>query len=313
MKKLLTLFIFSVVLSTSNVLAQNSALVSKGSLGVGFHIACPQNDFYDINYDEGFGLNLSYLSRKYPFKSKLNFQIGLQMDFANMQSKDFKEIELADPGIIGNATIQVSNKMYGGFLVGRINFGNDDDKVVPYINLLAGHRNFNTTQYISLDRPSENPNIESDSLTNKVVFTKRPHFGGGIGLNYRVNNSLSLEVGATFTFGQEGAVLPLQNVTRRNNGNEIQYRNYLRSETDMLLINVGIRLHLFKSYRYVPYTPSTPQIPQSPEYTRYRDRQNIPTRIESNPNTDPTFPSSPKKAPIRIKPDGPKKKENSGS
>ena len=90
MKKLiLPLIIF---ISTSGY-AQKK--VSEGSFGIGFHLACPQSELGDINYDDGFGLNLSYLSKKFPYKSPINFQLGARMDFAHMQTRKFESIILA--------------------------------------------------------------------------------------------------------------------------------------------------------------------------------------------------------------------------
>ena len=189
--KLLTLILGLFTVTQS--FAQQEAKVSRGSIGIGLHLACPQSELQDIKYDEGFGLNLSYLSRKYPYQAKTNFQLGARMDFANMKSKSFENILLADPNIIGNATAKASNKMYGTFLFGRVNFGNDNDKIVPYLDLLIGHRNYTTSQLISLDQPSQNPDYQTDTLTARVVHTNRFHYGGSAGVNYRINKSISLE------------------------------------------------------------------------------------------------------------------------
>ena len=54
------------------------------------------------------------------------------MDFANMQSKSFDNLELSDPNIVGLATARATNNMYGFFALGRLNYGNDDDKWYEY-------------------------------------------------------------------------------------------------------------------------------------------------------------------------------------
>ncbi|MGB0851281.1 MAG: hypothetical protein ACPGTP_08530, partial [Bacteroidia bacterium] len=258
------------ILITLHSFGQQSGKVSKGSLGISTHLACPQNEIKDIKYDEGLGIGFSYLSRKYPYKSKLNFQMGAYMDFSNMQSKKFEDIELADPGIVGLSTIKVSNKMFGLFALGRINFG-INQKATPYLNLLVGQRSFNTLQNLSLDQPGDNPEYITDTTTNKIVYTQRFHYGGGIGLNYKINNNISLDAGVTYTIGETGAILPLVNVNRLHDGNEIDYNNYKSVRTDILLINVGIQFHLFKTYTYRPYVPKTERssIP-NPSYKRYK-------------------------------------------
>ena len=72
MKKVILL---GFILAATSTFAQQEAKVSRGSIGIGMHLACPQSELQDIKYDEGFGLNLSYLSRKYPYQSKTNFEI----------------------------------------------------------------------------------------------------------------------------------------------------------------------------------------------------------------------------------------------
>ena len=312
MKKLILL---GLILSATSSYAQQEAKVSKGSIGIGLHLACPQNELQDIEYDEGFGLNLSYLSRKYPYQAKTNFQLGARMDFANMKSKSFENILLADPNIIGNATAKASNKMYGTFLFGRVNFGNDDDKVVPYLDLLVGHRNYTTSQLISLDQPSQNPDYQSDTFTARIVHTNRFHYGGSAGVNYRVNESISLEASVTYTFGNAGAALPLKNITRESGTNEIDYNNYKTVKTDLLLINAGLRIHLFKRYRQ-RNTNNPNTTPSTPKNTRYKDTNTNPTRNNdpiikdrTTPRT-PSIPTPKKKTPIKIKPNGPTKEKD---
>lgn len=298
------------ILISLNSFGQQSRKVSKGSIGISTHIACPQNEIEEINYDEGFGIGFSYLSRKYPYKSKVNFQLGAYMDFSNMQSKKFEDIELADPGILGLSTIKVSNKMFGLFGVGRINFGLNQ-KATPYVNVLVGQRSFNTLQNLSLDQPGDNPDYITDTTTNKIVYTQRFHYGGGIGLNYAINDNLSLDAGVTYTIGETGAILPLSNVTRLNEGNEIDYNDYTSVRTDMLLINVGLRIHLFRTYTYRPYVPKTSQTPiPNPSYKRYKDGTD--TRNTETPEKAST-PKPVKKTPIIIKPNGPTKDKNDKS
>lgn len=305
--------------------AQNSAEVSRGSLGIGLHLACPQSELQDISYDNGFGLNLSYLSRKYPYKSFVNFQAGARMDFANMQSRSFDSIQviIGEDGEIaaGGATVFSKNRMYGLFAFGRVNFGNDDSKIVPYVDLLAGHRNYTTYQILSLNEPELNPSAESQAITQRIVHTNRFHYGGSIGLNYRVSPALSLESSITYTIGESGAALPLSDIQREEGRNEIDYSNYKSVKTDMLLINAGIRIHLFKSYTHGT-TPTTGTTPNSPSNTRYRDTDPVdttPTR-QTPRSTDPVIkdrdstPTTPvKKQPIKIKSDGPRRDKNDKS
>jgi len=300
--------------------AQNTAKVSKGSIGLGLHIACPQSELKDINYEDGFGLNLSYLSRKYPYKSFVNFQVGARMDFASMQNRKFDsiQVEIGDNNELatGGATVTSKNKMYGLFAFGRVNFGNDDSKFIPYVDLLVGHRNYTTYQLLDLNSPELYPSAESQSITERIVHTKRFHYGGSLGLTYRISPTFSLETSVTFTFGERGAALPLEDIERLEGSNEINYSNFQRVQTDMLLINAGIRIHLFTNYSHKTRTQSTNNT-NTPKNTRYKD---TPPARDTPSTNDPVIkdrdstPSKPiKKAPIKIKSDGPKKDKNDKS
>jgi hypothetical protein len=316
--KYYTLLLITLVCTLSY--AQNTAKVSKGSIGLGLHVACPQSELKDINYDDGFGLNLSYLSRKYPYKSFVNFQVGARMDFASMQNRKFDsiQVEIGDNGELatGGATVTSKNRMYGLFAFGRVNFGTDDSKIVPYVDLLAGHRNYTTYQVLGLNSPELNPTAESQAITQRIVHTKRFHYGGSLGLNYRVSPAFSLETSVTYTFGETGAALPLGDIERLEGSNEINYANFQRVKTDMLLINAGIRIHLFKKYSHTTKTPRTNNT-NTPKNTRYKDTppaQDTPTDKDPVIRDKDSTPTTPiKKTPIKIKSDGPKKDKNDKS
>ena len=297
--------------------------VSQGSIGIGIHSACPQSELGDIEYDDGIGLNISYLSRKFPYKSPVNFQLGARMDFAHMQNRKFQSINLAQddgPQIIGGANIEVRNRMYGLFAEGRINFADEFQKVSPYLSLLAGHRNYTTYQVLSLNQPNYNPEREAASVTERVVHTNRFHYGGTVGITYKLNNSISLESSITYTFGHEGAALPLKDIVRENGSNEVKYDNYYGSEdlpavkTDILLINAGIRFYMFKTYNHISTSDNNSSNKyNSSDSKRYYDnfnRNNSDSRSISIPRSNvPTK----KRYPIKVKSDGLKRGKNDNS
>ena len=291
--------------------------VSQGSIGIGIHSACPQSELGDIEYDDGIGLNISYLSRKFPYKSPVNFQLGARMDFAHMQNRKFQSINLAQddgPLIIGDANIEARNRMYGLFAEGRINFADEFQKVSPYLSLLAGHRNYTTYQVLSLNQPDYNPEREASSVTERVVHTNRFHYGGAVGITYKLNKSIYLESSITYTFGHEGATLPLKDIVRETGSNEVKYDNYQTVKTDILLINAGIRFNLFKTYSHSsPSDNNSSNKYKSLDSKRYYDnsnRNNSNSRSISIPRSNtPTK----KQYPIKVKSDGPKRGKNDNS
>lgn len=255
-----------------------NAQESKGYLGIGFHNACPQSELKDIKYDNGYGVNLSYLSSRYPSHSMLNVQAGVQLDFANMQSKKFENLELSDPNIKGTATITATNSMYATMGVIRLNWGTDDDRFVPYVNFLVGNRQYNTRQRLELDEVSRNPGYQTDTTTRRIVYTSRLHYGAGIGCSYRLNKSFSLESGITYTFGDKGAALPLRNIQLVEGTSQVDFSDYQTVRTDILLLNVGFRIHLFE--QNAPSYEST----STPNPTRYKDENTISIPTPSTTN-----------------------------
>ena len=191
--------------------------------------------------------------------------------------------------------------------VGRINFGYNT-KVTPYVDLLFGHRNYSTNTYIAANNPELNPDYETTTIKNRIVFTQRMHYGAGVGVNYKLNENVSIESSIAYTFGDAGAVMPLKDVTQNPGGNEVYFDYTKNVKTDILLINAGFQFQLWKRYR--TSTPRSTQ-PNTPTNTRYKDppTQTSPKTsdpiLKDKPKTEPAKPK--KKAPLEIKSDGPKK------
>jgi len=326
MKKVFTLSLITLTFHSFAQLATGS--VNRGSLGIGLHWACPQSELQDIKYDDGLGVNLSYLSKKMPYKAPVNFQLGARMDFAKLGTRKFEDIIVSDgtSNLEGGATISATNRMYGLFVTGRINFAPDGNKATPYIDLLAGHRNYTTYQYLELNKPGLHPEYEPTELTNRIVHTNRFHYGGSLGINYQVSPTFSVESSVTYTIGGSGAALPLSDIVRADGSNEVRYDNYQTVRTDLLLINAGIRLHLFKKYYHKETntnTPASTTTPNNTENTRYKDTttpsQN-PTNtkstrtgggVDGNPGGTRSTPVPVKKKTPKVKPDGVKKDPDS--
>ncbi len=295
---------FLLVLSaTLGTIAQTPE--KRGNFGIGFNAACPQSELKDAKYDDGFEMNLTWLSRKFPYQSDINLQLGVRMDFGGMKSKEF-EVELNTP-VPDVGTMQISNSTFSFMGVGRINFGYDK-KLTPYIDLYVGQRNYNTSSYLTANNPNLNPEYETTASQRRVVFTDRFHYGGGIGVNYKIGQNVALETSIAYTFGGAGAVMPLVDVTQAAGGNEIKYTYSENIKTDILLINAGFQFQLWKRYR--TNTPSSSSPNNTPSNTRYKD----PAPSTTTPRTSdpvikdrPKTETKPKKKALEIKTDGPKK------
>jgi hypothetical protein len=309
MKKLITLSL--VLMNFWGVAQQENESLHTGFIGVGLHWACPQSELKDIEYNDGLGLNISYLSNKIPDQSPINFQWGVRMDFARLGAREFDDIIIMDGDVEleGGATVTASNRMYGLFASGRINFAPEGKKVTPYMDLLVGHRNYTTHQLMELNSPGLNQEYEASTETNRIVHTKRFHYGGSAGISYQVSPSASIETSITYTFGKTGAALPLQDIERMDGSNEIRYAGYQRVKTDILLINVGLQIHLFDHYAEKnTNTPTSSPTYIYPENTRYKDTRppgKTPISPQENTNSSPVKKKTPK-----VKSDGPKRDPN---
>ena len=294
---------------SQNIWAQQESATTRGTIGIGLHLACPQSELKDIEYDGGIGLNLSYLTNTFPKNSDINFQLGARMDFANLRSKTFSDIELDDPGIIGDGSLKVGNRMYGLLALGRLNFAGANQRVTPYIDFLAGHRNYSTYSVLSLNEPENNLDYEAQDFTNRVVHTSRFHYGAGLGLTYKINRSLAFECGATYTIGGVGAALPLKDVEQYTGSDEVNYNRYKSVRTDILLINAGIRITINRressGYRPAPTRNPTPTPNESRTDPEPDNTNDTPVIKDRNSTPIPA-----QKKPIKIKPKGPIRKPN---
>lgn len=264
----------------------------RGSLGFGAFKACPQNGLQDSGYDDGWGFKMTYLSRNIPVTKLWNLQLGARMDFSAMDHRDFDPVVLNTP-TEDMGDLKVKNSMFGMFAVGRLSY--NMNKFQPFVEGLVGFRDFSTSQLITAQNPSLNPEYEATSYFDNVVSTSRFHYGGSIGIAYYLSKHVILESSVTYTEGGVGAIMPLSDIYQQ--GQVLRYPHTF-SETDMLLINAGIRFQFYKVKR----STSTRTRSTAPSTTPRRD----PVERDSSP---PPPPPPPKKK-LEVKPPSvPKKKD----
>lgn len=288
--KRLTFPLFALILLSSAQAQERSF-----SLGIGYFGACPQNQLDDIGYDDGFGLNLNFLSRPYPIGSGSSWQVGMRIDMAAMDNRNFGTVPLNTP-VADLAELKVSNGMSGVF--GQFRYTMGEARLKPYIDLLVGFRSFNTKQTLNAMQPELNPDYEESTLYDKVVYTDRFAYGGSFGLQYRISKYVILESSITYTEGGSGAVMPLDDVFRE--GELMRYPHSI-SQTDMLLIDLGVR---FQLYRLELNSGGSTTPSRTPSY-----RNTVPDTQDTRDQRDPT-PDPPKKK-LEVKPPTEPKKGSS--
>jgi hypothetical protein len=262
------------------------------------------NDLCDIGYDQGNGFKVTFLSRGFPMGNRMSFNWGLRMDFAAMDHRDFQAVEINTP-VPDMGDIQVRNSMYGFFGLGRFNFGTG--RLSPFAEVLVGHRNLNTRQIITAQNPDLNPEYEPSTTYDKVVFTKRFHYGGSLGIQYKIGSSFFLESSVTYTEGGTGFAMPLMDVSQNE---AMMNYPYSRTETDMLLINVGIRFRL-GSGKASGSVSDSKSGPPTKTNTRYKDKKDSGSS-SSGDSSDSSGDSNPPKKKLEVKPSTKPKKSDSG-
>lgn len=291
MKKYTTILFCLLAIS----LAENTkAQITGGQWSFGLYNACPQNEFKDSGYSDGFGWNLSYVSKHYSLSDQMRFQWGSRMDFAGMDSKEFGEVPLNVP-VADDGILRVKNSMFGWFGIGRFSY--PVNRFTPYCDALIGFRTFNTQQQLTAKNPSYNPDYESVSYVDQVVFTSRFSYGGSLGVLFKLNRTFSLESSVTYTWGNRGAIMPLDDIYR--DGDILRYPHTF-SHTDMLLIQGGINIQLFKYER-----TSTGSSGSSYDSGGRRESS-------SPPPSDSGSSDPPPKNPLQVKPPSKPKKNDLG-
>lgn len=272
------------------IISAVSAQDMRGSFGMGFYRACPQNGFQDSGYDDGWGFKMNYLSRYIPVSKLWNLQLGARMDISGMDHRDFDPVVLNTP-TEDMGDLKVSNSMFGMFGVGRLSY--DLGKLTPFVEGMVGFRDFSTNQTINAQNPGLNPEYESYTSYPNVVRTSRFHYGGSVGVAYYLSKHVIIESSITYTEGGVGAIMPLSDVYQE--GQILRYPHTF-SETDMLLINAGIRFQFYKVERSSSNGRSRSTAPRTSP-TRQRD-------------SSPPPPPPPPKKKLEVKPPSvPKKKD----
>jgi hypothetical protein len=267
-KKITLTILFFLALNVCSF-GQNTA-----SFGTSFIHYQPLFSFKELPYDVGYGAKLDFVSKKYSLTKSFDYQFGGHVDFGAMGRKNFSvSLDLPNPD---NGTVSSRNSTYG--LFGKVRFiPSYDGNFKPYVELFLGHRNFNTRQIVIANTPSLNPQYESQSTFDRVVFTQRFNVGAGFGFRYRTSQKLAIETSLIYhTSVTKGAVQPLNQVENING--YIQY-NHEISYTPILLVNLGLRFYFNEKSEYDPNQ-------RRPTNTQRRETNRRPTTTRPAPKRD---------------------------
>lgn len=277
---------------SSVLFGQNTA-----SIGISFINYQPLCKFRELPYHVGYGAKFDFLSKKRPVFSALDYQIGAHMDFGAMGRRDFHvELNVPNPDV---GTMSVRNSTYGFF--GKIRFiPSYDANFKPYAELFLGHRNFNTKQVVIANNPDLNPDYESYTTDNKVVFTKRFNVGASLGFRYRTSQKLAIESSCILNLSPTmGALQPLNDLTFI--AGQVKY-NHRSNYTPILLVNIGLRFYFLETSEYDPSQKRTPSTQQPQQRNQTNQRAPRPSNTPRPTQKEPLKPKPSTKPPKVIKP-----------
>lgn len=261
----------------------------------GGHGAFPQNELKKAGYDNGGGIHLGIMGRMRPATSTgiYNFQWGVFSDVSWLGHKDFGV--MINTPVPDNAKVRINN--YSLSFYGVLRNAWDFDKYMIYGDLIFGPRGYFTKQTITAENPNLNPDYESVTTYDDVVYTTRFQRGIAAGFLYKLHPNVYADFGFTYATGPKGLVQPLKDVFQE--GNEIRY-NPMRSETDILLIRAGF---VFK----IQINSSGYNYNSEPNYDNYNSN----TRTRTTTTRPSSSTPKPAKKQIEIKPNSnPKKPGN---
>ncbi len=261
---------------------------------IGAHGAFPQNNLKKTGYSNGGGIHFSAMNKLRPINKVgiYNYQFGLFSDFSWLGHRNFGV--MINTPVPDNGKVRINNTSASIYSVLRNAW--DFDKYMLYADLVFGFRSYYTQQTITAENPELNPDYQSVTTYNDVVFNNRFHKGIAGGFLYRLNPNLYADFGFTYSLGAKGLVQPLKDIYQE--GNELRYKP-TSSNTDILLIKAGI---VFK------FNNNGSSGNGQPSSNYGQDDYNTNTRTRTT-TTGPRPTPAPKKQ-IEIKPNSDPKKNN---
>ncbi len=202
------------------------------TLSVGFEFAFPQNEF-DRNF-EGVpvgvgGQFLSNAGRRSPFE----FGMGFSWLSRGSQKEDvwvFRGVDLNNNEIYDRARMSVNSNIYTYNAIAR--FKPLLGRVQPYIDGLAGVRNFSTSTVIRPEDKSTDPLRERQ--TRDFALT----YGYAAGVKVRVTPALMVEGRFSNLYGTQVSYVDRSTLEIDQEG-KITYEK-ISSRTDMFIIHLGV-------------------------------------------------------------------------
>jgi len=202
------------------------------TLSVGFEFAIPQNEFADNFEGLPVGVGGQFLTnagRRSPFEFGMGFS-WLSRGSAKEDVWLLDVIDLNGNEIYTRGTLAVNSNIYTYNAIAR--FKPLLGKVQPYVDGLAGVRNFSTSTIIRYEDRTRDP--DKQRQTRDFAMT----YGFAAGVKVRVTPSLMVEGRFSNLFGTQVSYVDRSTLDIGDNG-EIRYEKR-SSRTDMHIIHLGV-------------------------------------------------------------------------
>lgn len=201
------------------------------TLSVGFEFAFPQNEFNDNFAGVPVGVGGQFLTNN---GTRSPFEFGLGFSWLSRGSSTEPVWLLEGVDINGNeiytrADLSINSNIYT--YNGIVRFKPLLGRVQPYVDGLAGVRNFST---VSVIRPEDGSDPTRQRQTRDFAFT----YGYAAGVKVRVIPNMLVEGRFSNLYGTQVSFVDRETLKLGNN-NEIDYEEK-SSRTDMFIVHLGV-------------------------------------------------------------------------
>lgn len=242
------------------------------SFGIGYAGTFPLSTFQQENYKNGNGLDLYFLSKKFPEYSRIQAQVGVDLNVFNAGERSTSNV----PTTSGNyATYYLSN--HHSALSFKLRFVTLENIVRYHVDLDLGNRSFYSTEMLSFENSSGN---QPPNSSNYVHRDKAYFMGITTGVLYQITDWLSLDAYTRVDFGKSANWLNLNAYKAINNIPDYSSFQYKTTTTPLLWAGISAIIH-FNPVKFKPNENRERSPEQEPE------DQNEPTYPTPEPPADP--------------------------
>lgn len=229
---------FTVLLIVLGISALALPLSAQHYIGLYANGTKPLNSFADSGYRNGGGFSVEYLSPSLLSKHSTAFEIriGAGIEFSHHGgSNKVKDLVFNTPNN-DKGSVKLQNQMFGFYVAPKFIFNVGDFS--PYFDITANYRVFNTYQ---ANRFNEEVHGYERKSSTPVIQNGIAHYGGSLGLMYRLSNAVCFDARVTYTTGSAINFADLGTLDRAAaSNNSVTYKTITSPVSDVLVFRLGV-------------------------------------------------------------------------